>query len=195
VPDQDRPLRQALEIYRRPWPVVLGARADAYGTKAPVVWVIARRGWSAAVVAPPFDRTLPPVLDVFARAGVSEVLPRPGWNRRPPVRRVLPPLPPLTDEGVAPGEDEPAPPEMQEALLALRSKKPLEARRLFRVLAERDDGFLLSPEARLDQAIALSRAGNTAEARALLRGIGDSRFQAHVDEVLESLSPASARPR
>jgi len=62
-------------------------------------------------------------------------------------------------------------------------------------LAERDDGFLLSPEARLDQAIALSRAGNTAEARALLRGIGDSRFQAHVDEVLESFSPASPRPR
>jgi hypothetical protein len=189
VPDQDRPLRQALEIYRKPWPVVLGARADAFGPRSPVVWVIGRKGWSSAVLAPPFDRMLAPTVEVFARKDVDEPLPRAAWNRRPPARRSLLPPPPLTDDGVAPGEDEPAPPELEQALAALRAKKPLEAHRLFHLLAAREDGFLLSPEARLDEAIALSRAGNVAEARTLLRGIGDSRFQAHVDEVLESLSP------
>jgi hypothetical protein len=193
VPDQDRALRQALEIYNRKWPVLLGARASVFGPKAPVVWVVGRRGWSVAVLSPPFDRELPGVLEVFARHDVDEVLPRPGWNRRPVVRKTLPPQPGLLDEGVAPGEDELAPPEMEQAMAALRAKKPLEARRLFDGLAQRNDGFLLSPEARLNAAVCLSRAGDVAAARNLLRAIGDSRFQDHVDEVLESLSPAASK--
>jgi hypothetical protein len=187
--DDDYSLRQALTLYRRTWPVILGARPGAYGTVTPVAWVVARRGWSGAVVKPPFARTLPPVLEVFARRDVDEPLPRAGWNRRAVVRRSLPVQPALLADEVAPGEDDPAPPQFDEAVQALRAKRPQEALALFEALEKRDDGWLLSPEARLDRAVCHARAGNIERARTLLRGIGDSRFQDHVDAVLESLSP------
>ena len=187
VPDMDHPLRQALALYRRTWPIVLGAREGAYGDVAPVVWVVSRGGWSAAVVRSPFARSLPLVLDVFAQADVQESRPRAAWNRRPPVRRALPPLPPLQEDGLAPGEDEPAPPEFGEAVAAFRAGRPLEAARLFEALRRREDGWLLSPEARLDHALCVAAAGNHEPARSLLRAIGDSRFQDRVDQALESL--------
>jgi hypothetical protein len=189
VPDQDRPLRQTLQLYQRSWPMILGGRADAFGSKAPIVWVIGRRGWSAAVVAPPFDRALPAVLELFTRRDLDETLPRAAWNRRAVVRRALPPAPGLIDETLAPGEDEPAPPEFEEALRAFRANKATEALRLLEKLEVKADGWLLSPEARLDRALCLAHAGQTERARGLLRAIGDSRFQDHVDAMLESLSP------
>jgi tetratricopeptide (TPR) repeat protein len=191
--DDDYPLRQALTLYRRSWPVILGARTGAYGKDAPVAWVVGRRGWSGAVVRPPYGRTLAPVLDVFARHEVDEALPRAGWNRRPVVRRSLPAQPALLEDEVAPGEDDPAPPEFDQAVKALRAKQPQEALTLFEALARRGDGWLLSPEARLNRAVCYARAGNIERARTLLRSIGDSRFQEHVDAVLESLSPRRGR--
>jgi hypothetical protein len=187
VPDTDHPLRQALALYRRSWPVILGAREGAYGDAAPAVWVIGRGGWSAAVVRSPFVRVLPAVLEVFAQSDVPEARPRAAWNRRAPARRALPPHPSLLDDGLAPGEDEPAPPELAQAVTAFREKRTAEAARLFDALEARGDGWLLSPEARLNRALCVAAGGSHERARALLRGIGDSRFQERVDQALESL--------
>jgi hypothetical protein len=187
VPDQDHPLRQALTLYRQAWPVILGARAGAYGDIAPVAWIVGRRGWSAATVRPSFARSLPAVLDVFQQRDVDEALPRPAWNRRPVVRKAVPAPPALLDDGLAPGEDDPPPPEFAEAVAAFRAGRPQDALRLFEVLENRGDGWLLSPEARLDRALCVAAAGKHEAARTLLRRIGDSRFQERVDQALESL--------
>lgn len=187
VPDMDHPLRQALALYRRSWPVILGGREGGYGDAVPAAWVIGRGGWSAAVVRSPFARALPAVLQVFAQVDVQEARPRAAWNRRPPVRRSLPAPPPLADEGLAPGEDEPPPPELIEAVAAFRGKRPLEALRLFETVEERGDGWLLPPEMRLNRALCLAAAGRHEQARTILRAIGDSRFQERVDQALESL--------
>jgi tetratricopeptide (TPR) repeat protein len=186
-PEDDRTLRQALELYHVTWPVVLGTRAGAYGPKAPVVWVIGRGGWSAAVLEPPIARSLPAVLGVFARQDVSEPRPRAKWNGRPAERQQLAAQPPLAADGLVPGEDEPAPSEFAAASDAFRAGRAREALAMVETLHGRADGWLLSPEARLDRALCLARQGEVATARRLLRSIGDSRFQERVDTALESL--------
>jgi hypothetical protein len=186
-PEDDRTLRQALELYRVKWPVVLGARAGAYGPKAPVVWVIGRAGLSAAVVSPPFARAIPAVLEIFARDEVSEGRPRAKWNGRSAERRKLVDPPALPAEGLIPGEDDPAPPEFTAAETAFRAGRAGEAEAAIAALAARGDGWLLGPEAALDRALCLAKRGDVASARRLLRTIGDSRVQERVDRALESL--------
>lgn len=184
--DDDRALRQTLSLYHIAWPLILGARPGAYGEKAPVVWLVGRRGWSGATLRSPLSRVLPAVLDVFARRDIDEALPRPKWNGRPAERRKLVAPPPLLPEGLAPGEDDPAPAEFDAAVKAFRAGRAREAQQALEVLAARGDGWLLSPEARLDRAQCLARAGDVNGARRLLRGIGDSRFQDRVDTALET---------
>jgi len=119
---------------------------------------------------------------------VQETVPRPSWNRRPVDRSPLPPPPALLPEGIAPGEDAPAPPEFDAAVAAYRAGKAAEAQRLFDVLEAKGDGWLLPPEARLDRALCLARAGQRDAARRILLRTGDSRFEEKVDQLLEAVA-------
>ena len=56
----------------------------------------------------------------------------PSWNRRPVDRSPLPPPPALLPEGLAPGEDEPFPPEFTAAVEAYRAGRAAEARKAVR---------------------------------------------------------------
>lgn len=189
-PEQDRALRQAVSLYKLGWPFVVGrdGAGPFLAVEAPAVVVVARRGWSAAVARAPFEQTLASVLAILARRDVSEPLPRPTWNGRPPDRTPPPPRPALRPDGLAPGEDEPAPPEFEAAAAAFHARKPAEALRLFDALASRGDGWLLPPEARLNRALCLAALGQTEKARLLLLHTGDSLFQEAVDRALESVS-------
>ena len=64
-------------------------------------------------------RKLSAALAALLRNDVPESLPRPQWNRRPPDRSPLPPQPALVPGGLAPGEDDPPPPEFAAAVDAL----------------------------------------------------------------------------
>jgi hypothetical protein len=97
----------------------------------------------------------------------------------------VPGPPALLPEGLAPGEDLPLPGPFTAAVDAHREGKHLEALRFLQALAAKDDGWLLSPEERYNRALFLSGLGRKEEARKLLLGIGDSRFQAEVDRALE----------
>ena len=60
-------------------------------------------------------------------------------------------------EGLAPGEDEPSPPEFTAAVEAYRGGRAAEAQKGFDALEARGDGWLLPPEARLNRALCLAR--------------------------------------
>jgi hypothetical protein len=188
VADQDVSLRQVLQLYRYDWPIIVG-KGVAASLKVPVrsALVVARRGWAGAVVKSPFGPSLSSVIDIFGRDDVRETVPRAGWNHRPVDRRPSPPLPALLPEGIAPGEDDPAPAEFTAAVAAYREGRAAEGQRLFDALAARGDGWLLPPEARLDRALCLAKAGQGETARRMLLRIGDSRFQDAVDRTLESV--------
>jgi tetratricopeptide (TPR) repeat protein len=187
-PDQDQALRQVLALYRYNWPLVLG-RGVASGLRlaARSVLVVARGGWAGAALKPPPGSVLASVLAVFEKADVRETVPRPTWNHRPVVRRPPAPPPGLLAEGLAPGEDEPAPEGFAAAVDAYRAGRPGEALRLFEALEAKGDGWLLPPEARLDRALCLAALGRREEARRLLLRTGDSRFQDAVDRALEKV--------
>lgn len=192
-PAQDHALRQALRAYRYDWPVVIGAPlGPALELKPPALLVVGRGGFSAAVVQPPFGQRLGGVLAVLAREDVQETLPRPAWNRRPPVRGAALTQPGLSLEGLAPGEDDPAPAEFGAVLAAYRAGRYTEALRGLEGL-ENASGWLLPPEARFDRALCLAALGRRDEARRMLLRIGDSRFQDAVDQALERVA-AGARP-
>jgi len=193
--DDDRVLRQALRLYRRDdWLTTVGAGMHAaLDAEAPAVVAVARRGWSAGVAGPPLERSLPGLLGVFAHRDVSERLPRAAWRGVPP-RREARPRPGFPAGGLAPGEDEPFPTEFAQAREALAHGETEAALRWIDVLASRRDGWLLPPEARLDRALILLGAGRRSEARSILRGIGDSRFQARVDALLEQAGGLEGRP-
>ncbi len=186
--DQDVSLRQVLQLYRYDWPVLVGKGIAAW-LKTPVrsALVVARRGWAGAVLKAPFGPPVASVLQFFARDDVRETVPRAGWNQRPVDRRPSAPQPGMLPEGFAPGEDDPAPAEFANALAAYREGRAAEAQRLVDGLAARGDGWLLPPEARLDRAVCLAKAGQGEAARRLLLRIGDSRFQDDVDRTLESV--------
>jgi hypothetical protein len=188
VADQDVALRQVLQLYRYPWPIIVG-KGVAVSLKVPVrsALVVARGGWSGAVVKPPFGPALASVLDAFGRNDVRETVPRPGWNQRPVERRASAPPPGLLPEGLAPGEDDPAPAEFTAAVAAYREGRAAESQRLFDGLAARGDGWLLPPEARMDRALCMAKTGQAEAARRLLLRIGDSRFQDAVDHALENV--------
>jgi hypothetical protein len=186
APDRDQALRQVLSLYRYTWPIFVarGAWTDL-GLEPRSVLVVARGGWAGAIVKPPFLPALSAVLGVFGKVDIRETIPRRSWNGRPVDRRPAPSPPTLLPEGLAPGEDEPAPAEFDSAVAALRAGRPAEALRTFEALEGRGDGWLLPPEARLDRALSLAALGRREEARRLLLRIGDSRFQEDVDRALE----------
>jgi tetratricopeptide (TPR) repeat protein len=186
-PDEDRALRQVLELYRYDWPVILGQGVPAVlGVKPGQVLVVARQGWSGVALEAPYA-PLGDVLKLLGRRDVSESVPRKDWNGRPAERRLPPPAPPVLSGGLVPGEDEPAPPEFQKAVEAYRARRFTEALRLFEELEARGDGWLLPPEARIDRALCLAGLGRREEARRLLLRTGDSRFLEAADRALESL--------
>jgi hypothetical protein len=188
APDRDHALRQIVGVYRYDWPLLLASDAAVQlGVKPGSVMVVARGGWAGATLDPPFQPTLTEVLSAFAKADVRETIPRPTWNGRLIDRRPAPPPPALLPEGLAPGEDEPAPTEFVAAVAAYRAGRAAEALRAFESLEARGDGWLLPPEARLDRALCLARLGRREEARRLLLRTGDSRFQDEVDRALEKV--------
>jgi tetratricopeptide (TPR) repeat protein len=187
-PNDDYALRQALRLYRRDWPIVSGPRlAPALGVSAPALLLFARSGFTQVALTPPFERSLPEALAVLQREDVVETRPRAQWNRRPPVRPPARPTQGLLAEGLALGEDLPAPAAFDEAVAAFTAGRYEQALRLFERLEQAGDGWLLTPEARFNRALCLARLGRHAEARALLLRTGDSRVQAAVDAALDGI--------
>ena len=187
--DQDQALRQVLALYKRTWPVLLGRDLEArLNLKPRSVLLVARGGWTLAVLRAPFGNDLGSALAALQRVDVQETVPRPSWNRRPVDRSPLPSPPGLLAEGIAPGEDEPAPPEFAAAVAAYRGGRAKEALAAFDALEAKGDGWLLPPEARLDRAVCLALAGQRDEARRILLRTGDSRFEGEIDRLLEKVA-------
>lgn len=191
IDGQDQALRQVLTLYRASWPLLLGPGTAAALKVAPrSALVVARQGWSAAVVKPPLMPGLASVISILESKDIPETVPRPGWNRRP-VERSAPAEPGLLlPEGLAPGEEEPMSPELQAAVAAFRAGKPAEAQRRFDEVEAKGDGQLLPPEARLNRGLCLAALGQREAARVLLLRTGDSRFQDAVDRALEKVGSA-----
>jgi tetratricopeptide (TPR) repeat protein len=186
--DRDAALRQVLSLYRFEWPVLLGKGLPALLKLEPrSALIVARDGWAGAVLKAPFGASVAAALGVFAQNDIPETRPRAEWNRRPVERRPPTPPPALLPEGLAPGEEEPAPAEFTTAVEAFRKGRKAEALRLFEALEARSDGWLLPPEARLDRALCLAGLGRREEARRMLLRTGDSRFQDAVDRALEAV--------
>jgi tetratricopeptide (TPR) repeat protein len=191
-PEQDHALRQVLRVYDHNWPVLLGhGSAAALGLAPGTAVVVARQGWTAAVITPPFAGSLAAVEQALSAVDLTESVPRPKWSGRPPDPLPEPPTPALLPEGLAPGEDPPPSGPFTAGVDAYRAGRYLEALRFFEAAEKKGDGFLLSPEARYNRALCLTRLGRRAEARDTLLAIGDSRFQDDVDKALEG---AGARP-
>ena len=187
--DQDQALRQVLSLYRRPWPLLLGRDLEARLLLQPrTVLLLARGGWTQAVLKAPFGQELGTALASLQRKDIEESVPRPSWNRRPVDRSPLPPPPGLLAEGIAPGEDAPYPPEFDAAVAAYRAGRASEAQRQFDALEAKGDGWLLPAEARLNRALCLARAGQRDAARRILLRTGDSRFEEQVDQLLETVA-------
>ena len=189
--DQDQALRQVLELYRRPWPLLLGREVASRLALTPrSLLIVARGGWTLAVLKAPFGQALGLALAAVQRRDVEETVPRASWNRRA-VDRTPPPAPPaLLPEGLAPGEDEPPPAEFAAAVAAFRGGRAAEAQKLFDAIEARGDGWLLPPEARLNRALCLARAGQRDAARRILLRTGDSRFEDAIDRLLETVAQA-----
>jgi tetratricopeptide (TPR) repeat protein len=193
-PEQDQALRQVLGLYRYPWPLLLVRDAPKILKLEPRdVLVVGRSTWAGAVVKVPFAQSLPAVLDVFLKTDIREAVPRPAWNHRPAARPRMPPAPGLLPEGLAPGEEEPAPAEFTAAVEAYRAGRAAEALRLIEGLEAKGDGWLLPPEARLNRGLCLAKIGRREEARRLLLRTGDSRLQDAVDRALEEVGTPARR--
>jgi hypothetical protein len=186
-PERDHPMRQVLQLYRYDWPVGMApGLAQTLAIPPGHVRVVARGGWVSVAIKPPFAPLLPGVLGVLARIDVQETVPRKSWNLRPPDRR-LTSAPALLAQGLAPGEDAPAPPEFEQMVKAFQAGQNASALQGLEATLARGDGWLLGPEARYDRALILARLGRRDEARRILLRIGDSRFQDEVDQALESV--------
>ncbi len=187
--DQDAALRQVLGLYKRSWPLLLGKDLAArLRLKPRSLLIVARGGWTQAVLGGPFGPEVGSALAALQRVDVQETVPRPSWNRRPVDRSPLPPPPALLPDGLAPGEDEAAPPEFAAAVEAYRAGRAAEAQKAFDALEARGDGWLLPPEARLNRALCLARSGERDSARRILLRTGDSRFEDAIDRLLEAVA-------
>lgn len=187
--DQDRALRQVLELYRRPWPLLLGpGLAQRLALPPRSLLIVARGGWTQAVLKAPFGNALPEALAAVARKDVEERVPLANWNRRPVDRTPPSPPPALLPEGLAPGEDAPFPPEFEAAAAAYRAGRPAEALKLIDALEARGDGWLLPPEARIDRALCLARMAQRDAGRRILLRTGDTRFEDEIDRLLETVA-------
>lgn len=187
-PERDQPLRQVLGLYKYDWPVLVGAGAGPVpGTPPASFVVIARDGWIAVRLPAARVAALPELLALFGREDVPESRPRAAWNGRPVGRETAQPAAPaFLPEGLAPGEDLPAPAAFTEAVAAFGAGRFADALRLLDGATA--DGWLLPPEARFDRAVCLARMGRREEARRLLLRIGDSRFHDDIDRVMEGLN-------
>ena len=187
--DQDRALRQVVDLYRFGWPLLLGKGVkEALGVEPRTLLVTARGGWVVAALKAPWSVSLPAALAIVGRSDVTETLPRAQWNHVKPVRSSSSAALGLLPEGLAPGEDTPAPPEFTAAALAYRAGRFAEALRLFDSIEAKGDGFLLPPEGRLNRALCLAGLGRREEARKMLLKTGDSRLQEDVDRALETVA-------
>jgi len=187
--EQDRALRQVVDLYRYGWPLLLGkSLRDALGVEARSVLLTARGGWVGVALMAPWTESLPAALAIVSRKDVAETLPRAQWNRVKPIRSTASVLPGLLPEGLAPGEDTAAPPEFTAAVEAYRGGRFAEALRSFEAFEAKGDGFLLPPEARLNRALCLAGLGRREEARKMLLKTGDSRLQEDVDRALETVA-------
>lgn len=187
-PERDQPLRQVMGLYKYDWPFLVGSGGGPVpGTPPASLLVIAREGWLAVRLPASRMAALPDLLALLAREDVVETRPRPSWSGRPVDRaaagEAAPPA--FLPEGLAPGEDLPAPRAFSDALAAFAAGRFAEAMRLLEGATA--DGWLLPPEARLDRAICLARLGRKDEARRLLLRIGDSRFHDDIDRIMEGL--------
>jgi len=193
-PDEDRALRQVVDLYRLPWPIALGAGvASALGGEEDHVVVVGRGGWIAVTLAAPFEPALAQVVRILSRSDLPETLPRAAWGRRP-VDRTPPPTPSgLLPEGFATGDAGPPPPEFDRALAAYRAGRFAESLRLFDAFAATEDGWLLPPEARLNRAIALAALGRREEARRIVLRIGDARLEDAADRALDRIGDGRGR--
>ena len=190
----DAALRGVVRLYKYDWRYLdEPGWAEKLGLPAPSMFVVARSGWSAAVVERPFGNALRGVIETLARPGVTEARPRRRWNRRPYEPSSRAPQPALLPEGLAPGEDAAAPPEFEQAVAAYRSGQAKRALRLFEAIAQRGDGWLLPPEERLNRAMCLAEMGRREQARKLLLRTGDSRFQERVDRALEEVGGSESQ--
>jgi tetratricopeptide (TPR) repeat protein len=190
--DRDAPVRQVLALYRYPWPLLLGRNLSALLALEPrSALVVARGGWSAVELKAPFGPALGTTVEALSRTDVQETVPRSLWNRRPVDRSPLPSPPGLLEDGLAPGEDRPFPPEFEAAVEAYRAGRYREAREAFGALEDRGDGWLLPPEARLNRALCLAGMGRRGEARRILLRTGDSRFEEAIDQTLERVAGAA----
>jgi hypothetical protein len=188
IPNREQALREILVAYHLSFPLLLGANgAKAFGPPGRGMLFVARGGWSAAELKPPFSQS-EAVLKIFAASDVKETLPRAAWNHRPVERRGAPAPPGLLPEGLAPGEDTPFPEDFQKAVEAFRAGRPGEAQVLFDKVGSTGDGWLLPPEVRLDRALCLAAEGQKDAARKILLKIGDSRVQDAVDRALEAVA-------
>jgi len=189
VDDQDVALRQVLALYRYPWPLLLGrGLARRLALEERQALVVGRGGWTMAVLKAPFGPPLASTLAALGRRDVEETIPRARWNGRPVDRDPLPPPPALLPEGLAPGEDEPAPPDFTAAVGAYGGGRMAEALRAFEVLEAKGDGWLLSPEARLNRALCMAGLGQRDAARRILLRTGDGRFPEAIDRALEAIA-------
>jgi hypothetical protein len=188
VSTRDGALREILNVYHLSFPLLVGSGASqAFHLKGRSLLIVARGGWSAAELKPPFSQ-LDAAIKIFLTNDIQETVPRPAWNHRP-VDRTPPQAPPsLLPEGLAPGEDAPFPEGFQKAVEAYKAGRAQEASALIEAAAARKDGWLLPPEARLDHALCLAAQGQKEAARRILLKIGDSRFQDAVDHALEAAS-------
>jgi hypothetical protein len=194
--DQDQALRQVLALYKRPWPLVLGpGLAQRLGLAPRSLLLVARGGWTLAVVKAPFGAEVAQAVAALQREDVRETPPRAGWNRRPVDRSPLAPPPALLAEGLAPGEDEPFPPEFTAAFEAFRAGRAAEARKAFDGLEARGDGWLLPPEARINRALCLAKTGQRDAARRILLRTGDTRFDGDIDRLLEAVAGGTSTSR
>ncbi len=187
--DQDDILRRVIALYRRPWPLLVGRGVAArLGLEPRSLLVVARSGWTLAVLKAPFGPELASALAILQKSDLQETIPRPTWNRRPVDRSPRPAAPGLLPDGIAPGEDEPFPPEFDTFVAAFRAGERPRALEVLQALEAKGDGWLLSPEARLDRALCLATMGRRDEARRLLLRTGDSRFEEGVDRLLETVA-------
>ncbi len=187
--DRDQALRQVITVYRRPWPLLLGPEVASRLALTPrSVLLVARGGWTVAVLRPPFGSALASAITVLQKTDIQERVPRPAWNGRPIDRTPLPSAPALLASGLAPGEDEPVPAEFRAAVEAFGAGRKDEALAAFTALEAKGDGWLLPPEARLDRALCLAGTGKRDAARRLLLRTGDSRFEDAIDRLLEKVA-------
>jgi tetratricopeptide (TPR) repeat protein len=187
--DQDAALRQVLGLYKLAWPLFLGRDLAArLALKPRSLLVVARGGWTQAVLHAPFGPEVGSALASLRRVDVQETVPRPSWNHRPVDRSPILPPPGLLPDGLAPGEDAPAPAEFAAAAEAYGKGRAAEAQKAFDALEAKGDGWLLPPEARLNRALCLARAGQRDAARKILLRTGDSRFEDAIDRLLEAVA-------